>query len=794
MKPKVRLAKDSASVSKVRAAHITRNINIRNFVPRDQIRGNSSGNSLQIDRGYSHGYYQMFRTIFHYVHIPLLFVRMIYSIVSFVAFKTLSVVSYYAKRSYTTIPTWSTKLCKWTIGTDNKGEKKKTSRWNFWTIYIEHGLDGSLLNLFRLNPIAPVLILIEFIINSINTYSTTFVTKTVYVYTTQGTNDTVSSQLAEISKDESVYVSNIKLCLYLFFVIFAVDITNFVKQVLRNRIKHYKSNILRKIIAAVVEQMRRTSPENDREFTTDDRFEALNSFVWVYDNTTDTIVNITVDTARSVTICAYLIWREPLMIIILFFTYVVMFVYMNHRTDVRTKGNSQKLWERNYYSISSDIDITKINPLFEQLYMNKPELSTLSINTTNCTFKDNDLLKKEFESCGEGKAPAPDIVGCYVDTMDYYASGHLKFVEINNKKHLVQGCATMAVLCMLILTQSYEIALILLINKGSMFSVIENYCELLRCEKNSERSLEKIVAILDAVDEQIDIKRDAKVPQAIDYHTDTLSRQRIETIEIDKLCINIPAQKRSEDETHFDAKTENRPTIPTITRDRTIVLDSATMHISPHECLLLDGATGCGKSMTISTLAGLSSKKSCRSLKVTLNDGFTFDSDFNQLLGSRCYISQTLSEEFKIYGKITLPLFKLFPGAKTIEEVTDFLVNVFDLRHASIPSSLLDHPHNKLSGGEIQRYAVASQIWKVLRVRPDILILDEVDKALDHVTAVRILEWIMTNIDSFFILVTHLTEVKDTLINRGVIKQIWTYNSTDNETIHIVPRSVLCTV
>jgi ABC-type multidrug transport system ATPase subunit len=143
-------------------------------------------------------------------------------------------------------------------------------------------------------------------------------------------------------------------------------------------------------------------------------------------------------------------------------------------------------------------------------------------------------------------------------------------------------------------------------------------------------------------------------------------------------------------------------------------------------------------------------------------------------------------------GKIALPMFKLFPGAKDIEEITRFLMDVFALKPSSIPESLTDCPHSKLSGGELQRYVVASQIWRVLRVNPDMLILDEVDRALDKETAVKVMSWIVSNVKCFFVIVTHLTEVKQMLLDRQCVSQIWTYETqdTDSRLIRIVPHIV----
>ena len=82
---------------------------------------------------------------------------------------------------------------------------------------------------------------------------------------------------------------------------------------------------------------------------------------------------------------------------------------------------------------------------------------------------------------------------------------------------------------------------------------------------------------------------------------------------------------------------------------------------------------------------------------------------------------------------------------------------------------------------------VASQIWQAMNICPDIIIMDEIDKALDKETAVHVMSWIVANVNSFFVIVSHLTEVKQMLFDGNYVSQVWTYeDGFNNGQINII--------
>ena len=646
---------------------------------------------------------------------------------------------------------------------------KKQTEWTFWGIFINHGLKGSFFNLFLLNPIVVLVILCEFAINSINTYSTTIVVKEL---------TTIKSQTP---------ISHMPLLVFVFLligVLFASDISNIIKSWTRPMATIYKTQINERILTTIVAHLEKASHETDKEYGIGDKSEALNKFTWVYDNIIDTIIDATVQTTRSMALCMYIVYQEPLIFFVLVSVYYVIWKYVIPYINIDQKKNasSQKFWERTYYDIATNKN-TKINPLYKPLYRD----DDIKLENKNGLIDIENATKIEAEYSKDGSTVRPNIVQRYMEIIRFYAS---KRVNWDNSYELLQ--TTQHIIISLILismfyTGRYETAIVILINRYTMFSMINTFSNLSRIEQNAERSLEPVQKILMAIDKQLEDKQleenvnSRTLTQLISTVSRPELRQRVRSVYIDSMKIPIPAQKVFKNKGPI-VNTENKELLPQpVQYDRYVYLESAHLNYDIGKALLIEGITGCGKSITVNALAGLYTKLICNSMVIDFSDGTHVSAEFNSILGSRCYISQMLSDEYKFHGKITLPLFKLFPGARDIEEITDFLVNVFAMNPASIPEAITEHPHSKLSGGEIQRYVVATQIWQALRIKPDMLILDEIDRALDKETAVKVMSWIITNVKCFFVIVSHLSEVKQMLMEKRCVSQIWSYSTSESD-------------
>lgn len=620
-------------------------------------------------------------------------------------------------------------------------ETSQNTKWTFWKIFYCHGLNKSFINFLRYYPLSILYVVIEFISSSLSTYATIQVTSKL-------TNRDM--------QNETIF--DIWFILLLCCLLFSSDVTKFVRKLTRLRACECKYKILRNIQKTICSEIEKASYEIRKEYGVTNRTEALNQFLWIYDTLVDSIVNTLVQLSRFILLSVYILHKGPEIFLLLIGMYYILWYYVLSKRKEKTPS-SESLYHRSYYDVVIE-ETNKVNPLFDSLY----ESEHGEIYTSCFLRNPEDIKKHDYENAKkiETKVYSPNISERYMEIIKFYSFRFSKWQDSHDTMEIIQNCLEFTIIVALIWFNLYKTAMLIIVNRSSLFGIVTEYNNFTKIEHNAQRSMEKIVKLLNAIDLQS--TSDAK--QLIDPTVKHNDRKRISSMTINDLRIIIPPQKKNIDDEN-DKKS--------IFFDRYIVLDFVKIDVEPNKCLLLEGCTGCGKSITVNVLAGLYTNKVCENMFIVFTNGDMMNGEFNQIISSRCYISQLLSEDYKYNGKISMPMYKLFPGANNMEEVFTFLSSVFALNATSIPENLDDYPHSKLSGGEVQRYVVASQIWKANRTKPDIMILDEVDRALDKDTAMKMMEWIFKNLKCFFIVVTHLTEVKEMLSQNNHISQIWTY-------------------
>lgn len=688
-----------------------------------------------------------------------------------------------------TSKTHSDKTTKTTKPT--KPMETKTN-WTYWGMYLQYGLEGSIWNIIYLNPVITVLVLFEIIINVANTYAMTVITHNLMKLANPSSNSDDVPILEHLSTE--------KFIVLLGLILFTSDITKITNRLLRKWSLFYTHRILRRIKYAVIDHINLASSEIRQEYDLNERFEGINQFIWTYENITGTLIETIIKTSRFLTFCSYIVYKEPRLLFGMIIIYAIMWRYIIPHVVQETQYNGKKLWMNAYY----DMVITEsfnINPLYERLYQSSEKNRELYDKIESLDIDICDIEKIIYdEMSSSSKVVRPNASERYMEILKYYTLKNKGWHDRNDNIQFAQNMVAYMLIIFVFILGLYETAIIILINRSTMFSLLSCYSDIQNCEKNSERQLEKIRKFLNAVDKYLEENKNKIVKQL--FTSDEVCKQKIVSLSIKDLKISIPSNKTNES---VDS-TKSTDTTKSIETDKTsyieqspmryLSLESANISITPHKCLLLDGKTGCGKSMTINALAGLYTgsicKKMCATIGSTNNcETMNIDIEFNQILDARCYIGQMLSDDYKYNSAIHLSLHKLFPGAETIKHVKKFLKDIFALKDSSIPSSLTDTPPLKLSGGELQRYVVASQIWRIIRVQPNIVILDEIDRALDKETAVKVISWIIDNISSYFVIVSHLTEVKQMLFEKNCINQIWTYDEiSDHQQIKICTNNV----
>jgi molybdate transport system ATP-binding protein len=136
----------------------------------------------------------------------------------------------------------------------------------------------------------------------------------------------------------------------------------------------------------------------------------------------------------------------------------------------------------------------------------------------------------------------------------------------------------------------------------------------------------------------------------------------------------------------------------------------------------LMGASGCGKSMTLRCIAGISRPDRGR---IELNGVALFDSEKGINLPPQKRNTGFLFQDYALFPNMTVRQ-NIMTGAKkkSRDERMAIAKNMADTFH--IPKHLDKYPH-ELSGGQKQRCAIA----RIMAGSPDILMLDEPFAALD---------------------------------------------------------------
>jgi energy-coupling factor transport system ATP-binding protein len=169
------------------------------------------------------------------------------------------------------------------------------------------------------------------------------------------------------------------------------------------------------------------------------------------------------------------------------------------------------------------------------------------------------------------------------------------------------------------------------------------------------------------------------------------------------------------------------------------LLDSVNLSISPGERVLLVGPSGSGKSTLLRAIAGLLDETESGELIGQVSAGQTglLLQDPNDTL-----ISDT------IFREVAFGLENLGASRESMRDVVAEKLSSVSL------DKTLDHPSRDLSGGEMQRMALAG----VLAMSPDVLLLDEPTSMLDSQSAASVRAAVMSTVErlgSTLIVVEH---------------------------------------
>lgn len=602
---------------------------------------------------------------------------------------------------------------------------EQQGKWTYWYIYKQYGLNGSFLNMVRWHPLSFVMGVLSLMISTVSMVATQKLT------------------IALSLEDVRAWYILLMAC-----VLLSHDAMSLMTIICKKYIQQYKNNLFGRVVAGIYAHVQTAPMDVHKKYSSSDIYDAMNRFLWVYDRTTQLIITTIIGVAKSIVISILVIEKNRALIPVIMLSYYILLRHIipSLYKDKRNESSSN-LWERSHFAVADDKNYT-YNPIVTD------------------------------------KQDSKKVANSFMDVFVYFGNRDMKWDIAHSSLSIFQNITVFIILVVLWANKSYAMIIVVLLNKDSFFSVATAYSDMINTGKHSERSLEKIIGILNAIDkaklELCDIKSDnVGVIEAV------CAIGTGNTI-IGTIGVFDPFNKVN---TFVDASNEHKKkikriefydmTIPlcgekTKVQSRSIKLMHGSIEFDKRNVILLVGKTGSGKSVTLDTLTGLYDDRRFNKMIVTYANGTNCACEFNALRCSRVTIRQNVTDEYMHHGSLKVTLRELFPF-DNITDIRSMLTKHFCLDERIVPHDPDEQLSATLSGGERQRFMIAAKIKEALRSKPDYIVLDEIDRAIDPSTGLAIIEWIIESFDCPIILVSHLTEIKLMLLKKGLISNVWMY-------------------
>ena len=199
---------------------------------------------------------------------------------------------------------------------------------------------------------------------------------------------------------------------------------------------------------------------------------------------------------------------------------------------------------------------------------------------------------------------------------------------------------------------------------------------------------------------------------------------------------------------------------------------------SPDKCsiILLNGPKGCGKSVTMDIMAGLYDKSITDIFEIDGTDVRKYG-EFRMMQPYRIYMRQCILDDYKAnrFNTIIMSIHQLFPNINSNIEFDEF-IEPFNILH-KLPNDYnnsISKDERGLSPGESQTLMLASNIWKALKLKIPILLLDEPERNIDIDNIKSIFSYITKHYCGVLFLITHMYELKQFIASN--VKMEFVYN------------------
>jgi ABC-type lipoprotein export system ATPase subunit len=627
--------------------------------------------------------------------------------------------------------------------TDKDGKADKKTRWKFWAIYYNIGLQGEWKGFFLENKTMIPQIVIETTVRLIMTM----------------TFSSVTQGLSSLAANDDIDLWMPYLYAMMALMVFNLDINHLINVLFHKSKVAYRNKVMNRITRGAAVRTYSSSISVLVKNDAGKYFSAMPSYAFCFEDITDNIGNLIIQFLRTVVFFCYIMWKEPRTFIpfLLAYNIIIKKLIPLIMYDPQFRG-LRNMWGILYFNTNDDhnkaYNPATIGPIFQNVLAGPDSFQAMSQEYS-------DRVEKMSRS-------------------RYY----LSFV----KGAIVFGIALFA--CQI---GGYDLALLVIMSGRTVFDVVDMWVNCQQIQSRADRSMDKMLDIFDEVDkadnktidDEIEIGSDSDAE--FQFETDS-NISGIQTISFDSMVVKLDPD--TETMGAGDSKTESDSEEK---ENLVIYIMRNIIDVFKRGITLLDGPSGCGKTSVLSALAGMCDETSslCQTedLQIVFGDG-EIRTDFTAIRCQRYYILQFMTELYLYNNAIDSPMSNLFRGAETIDEVRAFLIDVFKLKPNTIPKSLDDKPPKTLSGGERQRYVLAIQFWMIMKIAKEhrlIILLDEPFRNIDVVTAQHIMSWILENVDAYFFMVTHISEIKDLIRGSNALDQVWKFevDADDEEKVYV---------
>jgi len=366
----------------------------------------------------------------------------------------------------------------------------------------------------------------------------------------------------------------------------------------------------------------------------------------------------------------------------------------------------------------------KINAYIEKMKDPKSHKEYYSDAYYNTLFFDENRINP-----GLNQVQHVDINYSLNQIVSRYSGIHKIYTLGNTIRSLLKNVLLSILLVVALYQEKYNYIMIILLNKSVIFGFSDVYEDLKRTENSNKKNMEDLTEMFNFLETYYESNQ---------IYVDDMDTQK--QIKLNNLVLT---------DMNYKFYYENK-LVKKITTKKIIFNFAHKKNI-----ILISGKTGSGKSLLTKILTGQTDKN-----EYTLhNDGILMSGGFTNVKSERIIINQKISEEYTYNGTVRLSLDKLYPQSTNFEEIKSFLKK-FGIENKVNKLSIDSEFSEKLSGGERQRVALSSMIWKIIKINPSFIIIDEPEKGIDEETMINIMDWLTSVYNGLLLLITHNEIIK----------------------------------